>query len=188
MRKRWALSGGAAVAVLAAIAAGCGNGSAGSTTISTGTSTSNSTAGQSGTATLRGKAVKFAECMRANGVSAFPDPNASGELTIDAVANGSSVDTSSAVFTRALDACKDLEPAGFTGHRRSAQQQEFALEFARCMRDNGVEDFPDPGPDDPMIDTNRIPSANQPGGMSILDAATGKCQKFLAGAGVTGGR
>ncbi|HZU75589.1 MAG TPA: hypothetical protein VFA70_02425, partial [Dehalococcoidia bacterium] len=33
------------------------------------------------------KAVKFAECMRSNGVSAFPDPPASGELTIDGVAN-----------------------------------------------------------------------------------------------------
>ena len=90
------------------------------------------------------KAVKFAECMRANGVSAFPDPDASGELTIDAVANGSSLDTSTAAFEQAISACKDLEPPGFTGHERSAQQQEAALEFAQCIRDNGVKDFPDP--------------------------------------------
>jgi hypothetical protein len=31
------------------------------------------------------KGVKFAECMRHNGVSQFPDPGASGKLTIDAV-------------------------------------------------------------------------------------------------------
>src|SRR5579875_3096072 len=31
----------------------------------------------------RQQAVKFAECMRANGVKAFPDPDASGQLTID---------------------------------------------------------------------------------------------------------
>jgi hypothetical protein len=45
------------------------------------------------------KALKFAECMRDNGVSAFPDPPASGALTIDGIANGSSLDTSSAAFT-----------------------------------------------------------------------------------------
>jgi hypothetical protein len=56
--------------------------------------------------------VKFAEWMRANGVSAFPDLNASGELTIDGIASGSSVDTSSAAFEQALSACKDLEPPG----------------------------------------------------------------------------
>ena len=72
------------------------------------------------------KAVKFAECMRANGVSAFPDPDASGELTIDAVANGSSLDTSSAAFKQALGACKDLEPPGFTGTKVTPQQQDGA--------------------------------------------------------------
>ena len=36
-------------------------------------------------ASPHGKAVKFAECMRDNGVSAFPDPDASGRLTIDGV-------------------------------------------------------------------------------------------------------
>ena len=39
--------------------------------------------------------MKFAECMRDNGVSEFPDPDASGELTIDGVVNGSSLDPSS---------------------------------------------------------------------------------------------
>src|SRR5215471_10543250 len=73
------------------------------------------TSGGNGTGATRDRAVKFAECMRANGVSTFPDPDASGELTIDAVANGSSVDTSSAVFEQALSACKNLEPSGFTG-------------------------------------------------------------------------
>lgn len=67
--------------------------------------------------------VTFAECMRANGVSAFPDPNASGELTIDGIANGSSVDTSSAAFEQALSACKDLEPPGFTGAKVTPQQR-----------------------------------------------------------------
>jgi hypothetical protein len=69
------------VARVAMISAGCG-----------GTRSS----GGTNTASPHAKAVKFAECMRANGVSAFPDPDATGALTIDAVANGSSLDWCSA--------------------------------------------------------------------------------------------
>jgi hypothetical protein len=139
-------------------------------------------------ATARVRVVKFAECMRRNGVSAFPDPDASGALTIDAVANGSSVDTSSAAFEHALGACKDLEPSGFTGHQRTPQEQRAALEFARCVRDNGVRDFPDPSVSQPLVDTNRIPSAATPGGMSILNAAMHRCGRYAAAAGVRGSK
>jgi len=37
-----------------------------------------------------------------NGVSAFPDPDASGASTLDEVANGSSLDTGSAAFKQAV--------------------------------------------------------------------------------------
>jgi hypothetical protein len=131
------------------------------------------------------KAVKFAECMRRNGVSQFPDPDASGKLTIDAVANGSSLDTTSPAFTQAISACKDLEPAGFTGSKRSSEQQQAALKFAQCIRQNGVTDFPDPTPNGPLVDTNRIPSSATSSGMSILHAAMQKCGGAAAAAGVT---
>jgi hypothetical protein len=130
-------------------------------------------------------AVKFSECMRSNGVSGFPDPGASGKLTIDAVANGSSLNPSTPAFKQALSACKALEPAGFTGSKRSPQQQQAALQFAECIRKNGVNDFPDPTPNGPLIDTNRIPSAAEPGGMSALHAAMQKCRDVVAAAGVT---
>ena len=87
-----------------------------------------------------------------------------------------------------MSACKDLQPPGFTGHKRSVQQQENALKFAPCIRDNGVKDFPDPAPDGPLIDTNRIPSAARNGGMSLLNAAMQKCRDIAAAAGVTGSR
>lgn len=150
--------------------------------------TSGASTGTGGSSTNVGKAVQFAQCMRSNGVSNFPDPDASGQFTIDAIANGSGVDTNSAAFQQAMSACKDLEPPGFTGSPRSAQQQEAALKFAQCVRDNGVTDFPDPTPDGPLIDTNRIPSAATSGGMSILHAATQKCQSFAGAAGVTAGQ
>jgi hypothetical protein len=46
-------------------------------------------------------AVKLAECMRDNGVSEFPDPDASGGLTIDRVVNGSWLGPSTLFLHRA---------------------------------------------------------------------------------------
>ena len=134
------------------------------------------------------QAVKFAQCMRANGVSQFPDPDASGALTIDGVVNGSSLDPNSAAFQQAISACKNLEPSGFMGHTRSAQQQEAALKFAQCMRDNGVPDFPDPTADGPLIDTTRIPSmaGKHPRTDPGFNAAQQKCRGFASAAGVSG--
>jgi hypothetical protein len=158
------------VVVAAVLGAGCSNGSAGS--------------GGDSAAATRAKAVTFAQCMRDNGVKDFPDPDASGELTVDGVLNGSSLDPDSAEWKKAIEACKDLEPPGFTGRRRSAEQQENALKFAQCMRDNGVADFPDPTPDGPLIDTNRIPSAAGRGAKDIpgFQAAIDQCHELLAGA------
>jgi hypothetical protein len=166
-----------ALAVAALLSAGCSNAAAG-----TGAGSSSSNA-----AVNHQQAVKFAACMRANGVRGFPDPDASGDLTIDAIANGSSLDTDSAAFKRASAACKDLEPAGFTGHKRSAQEQEAALKFAQCIRDNGVKDFPDPTEDSPLVDTRRIPSAAGDG-ISRINAAMQKCRDLAANAGAAGPR
>jgi hypothetical protein len=163
--------------MIAAIGAACSNAPAKTGTAST---------GGNNTAASVDKAVKFAECMRHNGVSAFPDPDASGVLTIDGVLNGSSLDPSSAAWKQAISACKDLEPAGFTGSTRSPQQMDAALKFAQCIRANGVTDFPDPINGQPLVDTNRIPSAATSSGMSILNAAMRKCRDFAAGAGVRG--
>jgi hypothetical protein len=173
------------VAALAIVVVGAG---CGGTRTGGGTTTAVTPGTVSSKATIRAKAVRFSECMRANGVGAFPDPDASGALTIDAVANGSSLDTSSPAFEQALSACKALEPSGFTGHERSAQEQEAALAFAQCIRDNGVADFPDPAKDEPLVDTNRIPSAATPGGMSILNAAMRKCRQHASAAGVRGSK
>jgi len=130
-------------------------------------------------------AVTFSACMRDNGVKDFPDPDASGELTIDGVLNGSSLDPNAPAWKQAIAACKDLQPSGFTGHKRTAEEQEPALAFAQCIRDNGVKDFPDPTADSPLVDTNRIPSSNSEAGMAALNAAMAKCgdlaQKAIGG-------
>jgi hypothetical protein len=156
----------AALALVALTGAGCG---------------ATAASGGHKTTTPRAKAMKFSACMRENGVREFPDPDAAGELTIDAIANGTSLDIDSAAFKQALSTCKDLEPPGFTGRKRSPSQQERALRFAQCIRDHGVEDFPDPTPGAPLVDTRRIPSAAQPGGMTVLNAAMRACRDAAAG-------
>ena len=163
---------------MVALIGGCG--SSAPAAVDTGSSGGNDNA----TANAQ-KAVKFAECMRRNGVSQFPDPSASGKLTIDAVANGSSVNPNTPAFKQAISACKGLEPSGFMGSKRSTQQQQAGLRFAQCIRENGVKDFPDPLPNGPLVDTNRIPSSNLPGGMASLRAAMQKCGGAAAAAGVT---
>ena len=162
----------AALAVVAATAVGCGAGAPSDT------ADAGSTAGASATATsaktklsAHEQAVKFAECIRAHGVSDFPDPNAKNDFEYG-------VSVTPAVWKQAVDACKALQPPGTLSSKRTPAQQKEGLEFARCMRANGVKDFPDPIQGEPLIDTYRIPSSNKPGGMTILNAAMQKCRHF----------
>jgi hypothetical protein len=151
----------AALAALAAIAlpaAGCG--SSGSAA---------STADHSTTPSAQEKGVRFAECIRAHGVSDFPDPDAKGQYEYG-------VSVSRDVWVSATTACKHLQPPGTLSSKRSAKQQSAALRFAKCVRANGVTDFPDPVDGEPLINTDKIPSSNQPGGMDILNAAIEKCR------------
>jgi len=155
------------------ISAGCGSNASSKSsagTPSTGTGTASS--GATTKLTAQEKAVKFAECMRANGVPHFPDPGPNGDYSFG-------VDVSKEVFTKAVDACKALEPPGALSAKRTPKQQSASLRFAQCVRDHGVKDFPDPVNGEPLIDTTKIPSSNQPGGMTILNAATHKCGGVL---------
>jgi hypothetical protein len=188
----------AALAVLAAISAGCGGtgssgdtstaapaGKTGTVSSSTGTASSTGTGGNS-TATPREKAVKFAECMRENGYADFPDPKASGEFP------SFGISVTPAVWVKALRACKELQPPGSFSAHLSPKELSAARKFAQCVREHGVKDFPDPVQGQPIIDTTIIPSANRPGGMAILNAATQKCGALMGdlsgdGAGGTGG-
>jgi hypothetical protein len=171
----------ATVAMVALISTGCGTGSSGDNTNAATAPAGTGGSGGNNNASTHEKAVKFAECMRDNGVSEFPDPDASGKLTIDGVVNGSSVNPNSAAWKQAINACKDLEPPGFTGSKATPKQMSARLKFAQCIRDHGVKDFPDPTKDGPLVDTNRIPSAATNGGMSVLNAAMRKCGDIYAG-------
>ena len=159
------------------ISAGCGsNASSESSTASassTGaTSAATASSGANTKLTARDKAVKFAECVRAHGVSDFPDPDAKNQFQYG-------VSVSPAVWKQATTACKDLQLPGTLSSKRTPKQQSASLRFAQCVRDHGVKDFPDPVNGEPLIDTYKIPSSNKPGGMTILNAATQKCGSVL---------
>jgi hypothetical protein len=172
-RKPRPLAALALVALIGLISAGCGSNAPSETgTASSAGAASSADTGGTKKATDQDKAVKFAECIRGHGVPHFPDPDAKGEFVFG-------IDVSPAVWQKAVDACKDLEPPGALSGKRSPKQQSAALRFAECIRKNGVKDFPDPVNGDPLIDTTKIPSSNQPGGMTILNAATKKCGSIL---------
>lgn len=112
--------------------------------------------------------------MRQNGVSDLPDPTDE-----DADADAYGVSVTPAVFSKAADACKALKPPGALSSKYTPRQLSAAVRFARCVREEGVKDFPDPVDGQPLIDTTKIPSTDRAGGMTILNAATTRCASLL---------
>jgi hypothetical protein len=157
----------AMVATIGVLSAGCGS----NAPSKTGTASSSGNGGNK-KLTARDKAVKFAECIRAHGVRDFPDPDAKNQFQYG-------VSVTPTVWTRAVTACKDLQPPGTLSGKRTPKQQSASLRFAQCIRDHGVKDFPDPVNGEPLVDTYKIPSSNKPGGMAILNAAMHKCGNVL---------
>lgn len=154
----------ALIAAVALASAGCGSNAPTRTSTTTSTTTK--------TVSSQDKAVKFAECIRGHGVPHFPDPDAKGDFVFG-------IDVTPAVWQKAVNACKALEPPGALSGKRSPKQQSAALRFAACVREHGVKDFPDPVNGEPLVDTTHIPSSNRPGGMTILNAAMHTCGRLL---------
>jgi hypothetical protein len=131
-RRRWRAA--QALAVIAAaglVAAGCGG------------SDESGGRGSSEAGADSDPAVAYAECMRENGVPEFPDP-VDGQLQLRATPGGG-LDPDSPEFKRAREACQDLAPAGAeAGASPNADLQAQVLDYAKCIRENGVPEFPDP--------------------------------------------
>jgi hypothetical protein len=150
--------------LLALLVAGCSD-----TPAETGTATGTATEG----AAARSTPTTFPECMRKHGAKDFPDQNGMDDQEfVEAIERAN---PESAAFKEALRACKDLQPPGLLGGKSSPKEMDQRLVFAQCMRENGVKDFPDPINGEPLVDTNRIPSSNAEGGMTILNAAMRTC-------------
>ncbi|MGO9957704.1 MAG: hypothetical protein ACLP50_17310 [Solirubrobacteraceae bacterium] len=136
------------------LVAGCGGTSPSPTTTDGGVSTpaSTPTAGGGGASSgasapgAGGSLLAFAKCMRANGVPNLPDPNpeTGAIFVIPAGTN-----PAAPAFRAAQAKCRHLLPGGGpTGAgaetHPSAQTLAKLLKIARCMRQHGVLQFPDP--------------------------------------------
>jgi hypothetical protein len=175
-----------AVAMLAGLgllASGCGGSkppsvaSVATTTSSSAVAGTNATGGAAGSGSppsqtqLQQDALKYARCMRADGVPNFPDPNAGGGFVFQA---GAGVDPSSPAFKAARAKCQKFmggigPTPGSTTHP-SAQWLAKMVKAAQCMRRLGVPDFPDP--------TTTVPSL--PGFVGVISDIEGAIFVFPA--------
>jgi hypothetical protein len=99
---------------------------------------------------LTGSAKQYAaaRCMRAHGVSNFPDPDQFGGNPVSmtpgsAVVTIAGISFSGPAFSKAEKLC---DPLGLTGPRpaiREHQKQQL-IAFAHCMRSHGLTNWPDP--------------------------------------------
>ncbi len=137
---RWA-----AVAVALGVTfAGC----SGAATVPTAGSQPTTTAAQAGgsaspAASPLAEAVAYSQCIRSHGVPNFPDPVQTPSGGYGYRTTG--IDPNSAAFQGAQQACQALpSPWNSTGRPLSPAQQQAWLNWAKCIRANGVPNLPDP--------------------------------------------
>ena len=110
--------------------------------------------GSAPTATNRSQSaslVAFAACMRSHGVPSFPDPTTGPEGPNSFGIDGyifnlpANLDTQSPAYETANQNCQKLiQNAGGGFHPLPEKAREAAFAHARCMRAQGVPNFPDP--------------------------------------------
>jgi hypothetical protein len=109
----------------------------------TGVATAGKTAkpSSSASAASKGDPVEFAKCMRENGVPDYPDPQTdqNGGMMIKPPDGADP-----AKVQAAMEKCKQYLPNGGVPPKADAQQLEQQRKFAKCMREQGITNFPDP--------------------------------------------
>ncbi len=160
------------------LAAGCSSAGPSSPPVASVSSSASATASSSGSA--RASTLAYSRCMRAHGISDFPDPAADGSLKLGAQP-GSDIDPKNPRYQAADKACKSLLPPPSAPKNLKAQN----LKYAKCMRAHGISDFPDPKADGSL----QIPASS---GSDIdpnnprFKAANDACKKYQPGGGAGG--
>jgi hypothetical protein len=91
------------------------------------------------------QALQFSKCMRAHGVSNFPDPSAGGGGIHLSITPGSGINPQSPAFQSVQASCKHLLPGGGPGSGPpNPQAKAHLLQVSECMRSHGITEFPDP--------------------------------------------
>lgn len=125
----------------------------------------------------RDELLAFTQCLRENGMD-IEDP-APGEGLRMQPQEGER-----GAMGSAMEACADLRPEGLGPGGGGGAASESMLEFAECMRENGVEEFPDPSGSGGMQMGPEV--AEDPD----FDAAREECADLIEGGGMMmgGGR
>lgn len=86
--------------------------------------------------------IRFTDCLREQGLDVSdPEPG----RNLPRLAPGAKVDRGK--LQDALRACREFAPNGGQPWQLDPEQVERVREFARCMREHGVPEFPDPDAD-----------------------------------------
>jgi len=104
---------------------------------------SSSSASQQSSADAQAAAgLRYGNCMRAHGVTNFPESSSQGQPQ-----TGGPINLSSPQFLAAQKACAKYGGAGGinTAPSVSPQIMQELLKYVTCMRAHGVPDMPDPG-------------------------------------------
>ncbi|MCT2582283.1 hypothetical protein [Actinophytocola gossypii] len=141
----------AGLCLLAAVATGgCASTGDGADDVASadGTSTETTARSEQHTANMseEEKALAFAKCMRNNGVPDFEDPGPGGGMKIEGERSRDDAGKAEAM-KKATEKCREYSPAGSGGSGPSEKEIEQLRKFAKCMRENGLPDFPDPRAD-----------------------------------------
>lgn len=91
---------------------------------------------------------QFTECMRAEGVDM--DDMRTGE-------GGVAIRADKAEMSAAMEKCRKYLPNGGEPPKLSPEDVEKMREYAKCMRENGMPDFPDPDPETGAIKNLTVP-------------------------------
>jgi len=114
---------------------------------------------------------KFAQCMREQGVD-MPDPGPDGMV-------GLSVDKANQEkLTAASSKCREFLPNGGEPAKMSAEDIAKRRDFAKCIRENGLPDFPDPDPETGDFSVGK----DKTGVIDKLGDVAPKCQQLGGGA------
>ncbi|MFI9580921.1 hypothetical protein ACIHCQ_03555 [Streptomyces sp. NPDC052236] len=113
--------------------------------------------------------VKFASCMRENGIPMEdPEPGKGIRFKMD-----SSIPK--ATRDKAMEACREYQPQGKGGAGADPKRAEAMRKHAACMRENGVDAFPDPQPGGGIMINEEI--AKDPD----FQGAQEKCKDLMGG-------
>ncbi|WP_326691494.1 MULTISPECIES: hypothetical protein [unclassified Streptomyces] len=164
---------------------GCGGDSSADTGKKSGTGSGGGTGGsakggQAGKAF--DKALEYSRCMRDNGVKDFPDPKQESGGGVRIGGSGAKLDRDSPEFEKAEQACRDKAPQMDGGKGKPLDSAKVAA-WAKCMREHGLDDFPDPEINGSAMQLDMADSGIRPNAKPFQDAQKA-CRSKYPGGGI----